>query len=491
MRHFALTAMLLSGTVGLVFRGAQPAVDDPAGRFRGVVNIRERGAAGDGSTDDTSSIVAAFSGVCASGGGTIYIPAGTYIVNPASSAIPICSNLVVDGPGTIRVKANAGNYRYIFAAKPADAAVHDVTFSGITIDQNTANNTTATIAVGDEGSLQLIWQIWGGTNIHLENMRLYVCGVDPIDVNGQTISGVFIQRNYIVFQKRAGQPPFDNSSVYVHGDNFHVDDNTFVSTIADRAVTAVEVHGGSGSVRGNTIVGYEFGINLVDLNDASAAGNSIRGAAYGISLWSTKAMKSVVVSGNTVSIAQVTRRSPASYGIATSYNNGINGDFSNLQISGNVLTFEQETAARDITGAVNYGIGLQALGNIANVLVFGNQIIRAPVRGIAIGVGDARYTTTRVSVRDNQITDAGSNYSPRASDYSAGIALQGNLSAIDVVRNRLDFFSEPFIGHYAYWSSEMGFAFKDVIVADNYSTAATGTPANGLTPSVRQARPHE
>src|SRR5262249_1332376 len=251
---------------------------------------------------DTSSIVATFARVCAAGGGTIYVPAGIYIVDPHSASIPICSNLAVYGPGTFRVKPNSGNYRYIFAANPPNAAVNDVTFSGLTIDQNAANNTTATIAVADEGSLQLIWQIWGGSNVHLQDMRLYVSGVDPIDVNGKTISGVFIERNYIVFQKRPGQPPFDNSSVYVHGDNFHVDDNTFVSTIADRAVTAIEVHGGAGSVRGNTIVGYEFGINLVDLKEVSAAGNNIRDAAYGISLWSTRAMDSVIVSGNTVSV---------------------------------------------------------------------------------------------------------------------------------------------------------------------------------------------
>jgi hypothetical protein len=230
-------------------------------------------------------------------------------------------------------------------------------------------------------------------------------------------------------------------------------------------------------------------MNLVDLHEASATGNNIRNAAYGISLWSTKTMSSVTISGNTISVAQVSRGVPSSYGIATSYNNGVNGDFSNLQILGNVLTFEQESAPREIAGAVNYGIGIQALGNVSNVLVLGNQIVRPPVRGITIGVSDAKYATSRVSVRDNQIIDAGSNFSSSASDYSAGIAVQGNLSSIEVLRNRLDFLSDPFTGHFSYWSSETGFTFRNVVVADNYSSALRGSPKNGLTTSVSQAYP--
>jgi hypothetical protein len=65
--------------------------------------------------------VKAFSEVCDSGGGTIYVPPGIFIVDPASSSIPICSSLIVEGPGTLKVKPNAGNYRYIFAPVPMGA----------------------------------------------------------------------------------------------------------------------------------------------------------------------------------------------------------------------------------------------------------------------------------------------------------------------------------------------------------------------------------
>ena len=454
-----------------------------------LVNIRQHGATGDGSTDDTAAVVRAFSDVCHSGGGTIYLPPGIFIVDPASSSIPICSNLVVEGSGTLKVKPNAGNYRYIFAPAPMMAPVNDVTFRDITVDQNTSANTTATIRIGEDNTLQHVWQIFGGTNLHFEDMHLYVSGVNPIDVNGPTISGVYIARNHIVFRKRPGQPEFDNSSIYIHGTDFHVTDNTFTSTMADAAVTAIEIHEGSGSVSGNTINFYSGGLNLVDLHGATVIGNSVRNAAYGISLWSSSKMESVTVQGNTISIDQATRGTPSAYGIATSYNLGINGDFANLQISANVISFEQESSSRTMANNVNYGIGLQAFGNIANAVLLGNEIVRAPVRGIVVGVVDAKYTTSRVSVRDNRIIDAGSNLSPGTAGYSAAIVVQGNLSSIDVLRNRLDFLSDPFIGHFSYWSHEDGYTFRDVVVADNYSTAVNGSPENGLTRSVHRSYP--
>jgi hypothetical protein len=53
----------------------------------------------------------------------------------------------------------------------------------------------------------------------------------------------------------------------------------------------------------------------------------------------------------------------------------------------------------------------------------------------------------------------------------------------------VDFLSHPFIGHFSYWSSETGFTFQNVLVADNSVTAADGSPTNGLTSSVIQVYP--
>ena len=479
-------ALVFLFTAGLATTAQQGRTDSQAAPS--VVNVRDYEAAGDGATDDTSSIVGAFAAVCAAGGGTIYIPAGTFIVNPGAATIPICSDLVVRGPGTIKVKADAGNYRAIFTPSPAETAVNNLTFTGITVDQNTHGNTTAKVDVSDVRTHQRVWQVFG-TNLHFENMRLYVSGVNPVDINGPAVSGVYVHRNHVEFQKRAGQPEFDNSAIYIHGDNFHVTDNTFVSSAADEARTAIEVHSGSGAVSGNTIDHFSIGMNLVDLKSSSVTGNHVRNAGYGITLWSLTAMESVVVTGNTVAITQATRRNSSSWGIATAYDAAFNGDFSDLQIAGNIVRFEKESSSRSIDGSANYGIGLQALGNVSNASILGNEIVQAPVRGIAVGVLNNKYMMSRVAVVQNRIVDAGSNRSPGALHYSAAISLQGNLSSVDVVRNRLDFLSNPFSGRYSYWSFNTGYAFTNVVVAENYATAADGVPLNGLTSSVIQVYP--
>jgi hypothetical protein len=489
MTRLILTVLLIASSADvLVWSGTAPQERAPAKRPLAVVNLQEHGATGDGTTDDTSPIANAFRGVCAAGGGTIYLPAGVYIVNPGSARIPICSHLAVSGPGTLKVKADSGNYQSIFAPDSPAARVDDLTFAGMTVDQNAGGNTAATIVDGDARTHQDIWQIFAGTNIHFENMRLYVSGVNPIDVNGPTVSGVFVERNYVVFQKRAAQPEFDNSAIYIHGDNFHVVGNTFVTTAADQARTAIEIHDGSGSVIENTIDRFSIGMNLVNLRSASIASNHVRNAGYGISLWADARMDSVVVSANTLMFDQVTRRIPGSWGIATTYAPGWHGDFANLLIVDNVLRFERETESRPINGSANVGIGLQSPGNVSDVTIAGNQIVQPPIRGIAVGVLDARYTTSRLSVRDNRITDAGSNFTPTASDYSAAVAIQGNLSSVDVLRNRIDFSSRPFIGRFSIWSMEKGYAFRDVIVADNMTSAVDGVPATALTPSVVRTR---
>jgi len=62
----------------------------------GSVNVKLFGAVGDGVADDTAAITSAVSTVYQASGGTVYFPAGTYLI---SAGIPIVSNVHYKGEG--------------------------------------------------------------------------------------------------------------------------------------------------------------------------------------------------------------------------------------------------------------------------------------------------------------------------------------------------------------------------------------------------------
>lgn len=92
---------------------------DLAVRFSEVVNIRDFGAVGDGSTDDTAAVQAALNYVAANNQFSIYAPEGTYVINGVTFAASGTQQLVIRGSGA---------YKTIFKAKSGAGDLF--TFSG-------------------------------------------------------------------------------------------------------------------------------------------------------------------------------------------------------------------------------------------------------------------------------------------------------------------------------------------------------------------------
>src|ERR1041384_7658465 len=97
------------------------------------IRVTDCGAKGDGVEDDTTAIHQCSLLVGATGG-SLYFPAGIYLYNPAAAPIVIRSNVRFYGPGTLRVKPDAGDYDYIFRPDPLTAAVSNVVIEDLTID---------------------------------------------------------------------------------------------------------------------------------------------------------------------------------------------------------------------------------------------------------------------------------------------------------------------------------------------------------------------
>ncbi len=451
-----------------------------------VFSVSDYGAVGDGLKDNTSAFVKAFGAACASpGANTVNIPTGIFVINPHVSPITICSGMTITGAGTIKVASGAGDYNVIFAPSTPSTNVSNFTLADISIDQNADANTTSTIG-SVSGHAQSILQIFAGSNITVRNIKASVSGVNSIDINGVNVSGVVIAANYFVFHKRAAQPAFDNSTIYIDGASHTVSNNVFSSTLSDSAVTAIEVHSGTGSISGNIISFYQNGMNIVDTKSSQVTGNAITSAQFGILLWALTGMDGATVTGNSISIDNVDRGAATSGGIALAYDNSALGPHSNLSITSNVVLCQQEPHPRPVSGDVNYGIGLQSLGNLTNVVVANNKVINAPVRGIKAGVV-VPYLASNIQIVGNNIVDPGANSDPSAMYYDAAIALDGNLTDVKVTGNNLLFTTNPLHsagGTYSVYASNQGATFARVSVYDNTVIAFAGNPALYLSPTV-------
>lgn len=119
----------------------------------GTYNVKQYGAVGDGSTDDTSAVAAANNAAATAGAGIVYFPAGTYI----STTQTIQNNVIWQGAGTnasiIKLK-NATNAdllsAYTSSISLASASIGSGSSTGVsrwgladlTLDGNKANQSS-------------------------------------------------------------------------------------------------------------------------------------------------------------------------------------------------------------------------------------------------------------------------------------------------------------------------------------------------------------
>ena len=112
----------------------------PALVARAEVNVRDFGATPDDGTDDTKAIVAALAACAKAGGGSVYVPAGTYLVSRQGKENPVLevpSNTTVRGDGAASVlkfdpRVNQSNFWRMIGASQTDA--RNVTIRDLHLD---------------------------------------------------------------------------------------------------------------------------------------------------------------------------------------------------------------------------------------------------------------------------------------------------------------------------------------------------------------------
>lgn len=156
-------------------------------------NVKDYGALGDGSTDDTSAINGAISAATSAQGGTVYFPNGTYIVSATSgtTCIAAATNVALLGQsreGAIIKLANGA----ATSAKPVTLnGVSDVTIRNLTLDGNKAN-------LGADTSRSAIY-VPSATRVYLADLTIHDHTGCAVNLSGNGTSGaqdVIVERCY-------------------------------------------------------------------------------------------------------------------------------------------------------------------------------------------------------------------------------------------------------------------------------------------------------
>lgn len=170
-----------------------------ASRFSDIINVKDYGAKGDGSTDDTDAIASALAAATVAGGGRVYMPTGTYIV---SHMIDIPSRVSLFGAGidatVIQASASMPRWTTILNAGSPSALKSGIEIRDLTVDGKNAERLSN--ADGTEGIdwVQGIPNTLRGSNVmvcYCEDVKIVrVHSKDPslhcIDVTGASYYGI-------------------------------------------------------------------------------------------------------------------------------------------------------------------------------------------------------------------------------------------------------------------------------------------------------------
>ena len=470
----------------------------------GRVSVKWFGARGDGIADDMAAIQQAIDVVFAEGGGIVFFPKGTYLVSPSlDTRIQLRSNVDLLGEGgnsVIKVKDNAGDYWTVFGHTNTSVRVENIRISHLRIDQNPQNNPNANIDTKRTDTpyfRQFCIALFNYDNIVVDHVRFDpTCGVNTITINNPACNGVTVTNCYFNFVHAAGDPEYDNSAIYLSGQNHIVANNVFFAAPGEKARGAIETHTGQSVVANNVSDGYFTGVNVVagsesgENCDITVAGNTISNANAGIQIWpqKTNAITYVTISGNTISLSNSFHQRITTVGISSAGGNTETGYFENITIDGNTIVFEEELTLRSgLQEGFAYGIGFNKETDLTNITVSNNIIKNAPVTGIHFGNTNKIGIIRNLSITGNTIVNAG-HYPAVTERFRAGILLRSTVIGAIVANNIISDTYEETKGLYAIRINDQDGTFTDVHVRDNLVRASQGGLWMDLSPSVQVDR---
>lgn len=315
------------------------------------VSVKDFGAVGDGQTDDTAAIQTAINTVAAAGQ-TLYFPAGTYRIVPATLkdwegtplgegqmtvAFVIPSNMCLYGD--VGAVLKLGNNVSTTAAPKrvamffSNVPVSNIRIYGLTMDMNGLNNRISPSAPAsynryNQAMIHFTGTIGGvaarGDNVQIDSCQfLNTAGTSCIVTAQSNSVGVTLGKNWSITNclfKNNGIDTDDHSSVFAWSDNVVCANNVFTAdTMFPNGISgnsgsfvAYEVHGANQRFVNNLISNYWQGMwvasNITsDADNIVIANNTFSPVKwYAIDFFRTSTTESVIskvlIDGNTVGL---------------------------------------------------------------------------------------------------------------------------------------------------------------------------------------------
>lgn len=388
-----------------------------------IYNVKRFGAVGDNSTDDTASIQSAIDTASADGGGTVYLPPGTFRLSSKDTTLANCltpkSNVLVRGAGggTIITVPNGFGEFDIFRSTNS---VSNFGLADFVYDGNGSNNTASSLDHSN-GLLEIptgaFITVVGVRARNVAGQRIITLGSASTTptVTGAKIANCEFDTVADTISGNLAQT--DHSTVFVVANSVEVTGNRFRNPSVSTTATAVEIHGSGVLVADNNIDGFNIGVIgpawFCDARGVAFSDNVMRNirSAYRVSARSNQQCE-VSINGGSLKQANDT------YAI-------VDLDYCTTPANAVVVrNVEMECTQTSPTNDSGYGIGLGA-ANYVEIAgnTFRNLSGRAISKGNGTGGGWTADAMTMVVDGNNFVNCGRTSYNDVTARYQ--VALYG------------------------------------------------------------------
>ena len=389
-----------------------------------TVSVKDFGAIGDGTTDDSVAIQAAINAVASAGGGAVYFPAGTY---KGYGVIDSVNNVTLYGDGkgisTIYREYQTADGQAIISIKTTTASVSNITIKNLTLKSSL--NSTLYDAFGVECNRV------AATSPNLAyNISVIDCEVNNTMSAGIVLRNVINARVTGCYVHNTGR-----DGIQLIAQNGYIANN-YIDYTADDCIGAHESTDSAGRYTTSYQIVNNYcgvtparGIACSGARDTVISGNTIRGwGYYGIFIvydytFEKQTPVRIIIANNTILEASFNISSQAALGIYCDVNQATfpTNNFvdypnrglvyvdrypgSHIKIVDNYIgTSEYVGKTVDSVTYYNpqYGVRLVAPGAYQNISIDGNSFYGLSVAGVQVELQNAaEYGASKTQIRNN------------------------------------------------------------------------------------------